>query len=161
LTNSVNGDLVILPTLFEGALREMRVGLHQLSETRFPGLRTRHYRLLGFIPPQGIRPARMVELSGLTKQALAQALAPLEEGSYVAVTPDPADRRARVVRLTDRGREVMDALVALQEGYENQWGARVGRARWTAAREVLIDLFVRSSPDTTTPVGLATPAEDQ
>jgi DNA-binding MarR family transcriptional regulator len=141
LTNTVNGIAPILPTLFEGALRELREGLYRLSDTRFPGLRTRHYRLLGFIPESGIRPARMVELSGLTKQALAQALQPLEDGGYVDVVPDPDDRRARVVRLSDRGREVIAALLDMQAGYERAWAQRVGAARWAGVREVLTELF--------------------
>jgi len=141
LTKSVNGSAVVLPTVLEGALRQLRTGLYELSDTRFPGLRTRHYRLLGFIPDEGIRPARMVELSGLTKQALAQALEPLEQDGYVDVVPDPADRRARVVRLTPRGREVIAAIHDMQEGYERRWAERVGADRWGAARQVLLDLF--------------------
>ena len=132
---------MILPALFEIALRSLREGLHELSDARFPGLRTRHYRLLNFIPENGIRPARMVELSGLSKQALFQALAPLEAGRYVDVTPDPEDRRARVVRLSDRGREVIAALQAMQARYERAWAAEVGAERWTATREVLVQLF--------------------
>ena len=141
MTNGVNGDSPILPTLFEGALRELRTGLHELSDTCFPGLRTRHYRLLGFIPEEGIRPARMVELSGLTKQALAQALAPLEDGGYVEVVADPGDRRARVVRLSERGREVIAALGDMQAAYERTWSDRVGAERWSEARAVLTQLF--------------------
>ena len=60
----------------------------------------------------------MVELTGLTKQALFQALAPLEAGRYVVVTPDPEDRRTRVVRLSDRGHEVLEALQQMQARYE-------------------------------------------
>ena len=127
--------------MLEGALRQLRNGLHELSEERFPGLRTRHYRLLTFVPDGGIRPARMVELSGLTKQALAQALEPLQQGGYVDVVPDPADRRARVVRLTARGREVIAAILDMQEGYERRWAEQVGEERWRTAREVLLDLF--------------------
>jgi DNA-binding MarR family transcriptional regulator len=81
--------------------------------------------------------------SGLTKQALAQALVPLEAGGYLEVLPDPADRRARIVRRTDRGHDVVDAVLELQRGYEQQWAARVGEDRWNAAREVLTELFLR------------------
>jgi DNA-binding MarR family transcriptional regulator len=143
LTNRVNGVAPILPTLFEGALRELREGLYRLSDTRFLGLRTRHYRLLGFVPDDGIRPARMVELSGLTKQALAQALEPLQDGGYVDVGADPGDRRARIVRLTDRGAEVIAALREMQAGYERTWADRVGAERWNATRDVLQELFDR------------------
>ena len=143
MTNRVNGVSPILPTLFEGALRELREGLYRLSDTRFPGLRTRHYRLLGFVPDDGIRPARMVELTGLTKQALAQALEPLQDGGYVDVVADPGDRRARIVRLTDRGAEVIAALLEMQAGYESTWADRVGMERWNATRDVLQELFDR------------------
>src|SRR5690348_13252868 len=100
-------------------------------------MRTRHYRLLSLIPDGGVRLARVVEVTGLTKQALAQALEPLEAGGYVDVVPDPTDRRARVVRRTDRGREVIAALRQLQERYEQAWAAEVGPDRWLAARAVL------------------------
>lgn len=142
MTNVVNGPPVILPMLFERALLSLREGIYELSATRFPGLRTRHYRLLGFIPADGIRPARMVELSGLSKQALFQALAPLEAGRYVLVAPDPDDRRARIVRLSDRGHEVMGALVEVQARYERAWAADVGTERWASTRAVLSELFV-------------------
>ena len=141
MTKSVNGSPAVLPNMLEGALRQLRTGLQELSETRFPGLRTRHYRLLTFVPDGGIRPARMVELSGLTKQALAQALEPLQQGHYVDVVPDPADRRARVVRLTPRGREVIAAVLDMQASYERRWAERVGEDRWRGARQVLLDLF--------------------
>lgn len=129
--------------LFEIALRRLREGLQLLSDTRFPGLRTRHYRLLGLIPADGIRPARMAELSGLSKQALFQALAPLEEGRYVVVALDPDDRRARIVRLSDRGHEVIAALEEVQARYEQAWAAEVGAERWATTREVLVQLFAR------------------
>lgn len=122
-------------------MRQLRSGLHELSDARFPGLRTRHYRLLSFVPDDGIRLADVVDTSGLTKQALAQALAPLETGGYVHVTPDPADRRARIVRRTDRGREVVHAVRAMQEDFERRWAEQVGADRWASARQVLDELF--------------------
>lgn len=143
MTNGVNGvSRVVLPNVFEGAMREFRAGLYELSEAHYPGLRTRHYRLLTFIPDDGIRLTRVAETSGLTKQALAQALAPLQAGGYLDVLPDPADRRARIVRRTDRGHEVVDAVLGLQRTFEERWSARVGAERWAAAREVLVELFL-------------------
>lgn len=141
MTNVVNGTDAVLPTLLELGLRQLREGLRELSESRFPGLRTRHYRLLGFITDEGVRLSRIADVSGLTKQALAQALVPLESGGYVAVLPDPDDRRARIVRRTDRGRDVVGAMLHMQGRYEQRWAAQVGAERWTAARAVLVELF--------------------
>jgi DNA-binding MarR family transcriptional regulator len=144
LTNRVNGDSrVVLPTVFEGALRQFRSGLYELSAARYPGLRARHYRLLSFVPDEGIRLSRVAEASGLTKQALAQALAPLQAGGYLEVVPDPADRRARIVRRTDHGHAVVDAVLTLQRRFEERWAAQVGPERWAAARDVLAELFLR------------------
>jgi hypothetical protein len=41
-----------------------------------------------------------------SKQAMAQLVAHLEEHGYVERVPDPHDRRAKLVRTTERGREV-------------------------------------------------------
>ncbi|SNS77953.1 transcriptional regulator, MarR family [Geodermatophilus saharensis] len=124
-------------------MSRVRDDLYALSEARFPGLRMRHYRLLSLLPPEGERLSRMTVDSGLTKQALAQALAPLEAGGYVEVVPDPGDRRARLVRLTDRGREVNDAARDRLAAVEQDWAQRVGPERYAVARGVLADLASR------------------
>src|SRR4051794_41826043 len=85
-------------------MTRLRGDLHDLSESRFPGLRARHYRLLSRLPGDGARSSHLALASGLSKQALAQTLVPLQEGGYVEVVPDPLDRRARVPRPPPRGR---------------------------------------------------------
>ena len=42
----------------------------------------------------------------MTKQSMAQLVAHLERHGYVERIPDPADGRAKLVRATERGREV-------------------------------------------------------
>jgi DNA-binding MarR family transcriptional regulator len=143
LSTAVNGrPEPLVSTLFELMMLRLRGELYALSDARFPGLRARHYRLLSFLPPEGERLSRLTEDSGLTKQALAQALAPLEAGGYVEVGPDPSDRRARLVRLSPRGREVNEAVRARLAGVEREWAVRVGEDRWASARAVLTDLAV-------------------
>jgi DNA-binding MarR family transcriptional regulator len=139
LSDFVNGSPLIT-ALLETAMKRIRDDLYALSDTRFPGLRMRHYRLLSFVPPEGERLSRMTADSGLTKQALAQALAPLEDGGYVEVVPDPSDRRARLVRLTDRGRAVNEAVRHHLSDVERDWARRVGEERYAVARAVLADL---------------------
>jgi DNA-binding MarR family transcriptional regulator len=141
LSTAVNGrPEPLVSMLLELAMKRVRDELYALSDARYPGLRTRHYRLLALLPADGERVSRLTEHSGLTKQALAQALAPLEAGGYVEVGPDPADRRARLVRLSPLGREANAAVRARLAGVEQEWAARVGAERWAAARAVLADL---------------------
>ncbi len=137
----------LVTTLLESAMHELRGELYAMSERHFPGLRVRHYRLLSFVPPEGERLTRMGADAGLTKQALAQALAPLEAGGYVEVLPDPSDGRARIVRLTELGRRVNAAVRETLAEAERNWAERVGPDRWAAARAVLADLRDRAGEE--------------
>jgi DNA-binding MarR family transcriptional regulator len=142
LTESVNGesDDPLVVALLERAMVRIRAELYALSDASFPGLRTRHYRMLAMLPPGGERLTRLAGVSGLTKQALAQALEPLQAGGYVEVVPDPSDGRARLVRLTDRGRQANDAVRSHLAAVEREWAGRVGEERYAVARAVLADL---------------------
>ncbi|MFB9375696.1 MarR family winged helix-turn-helix transcriptional regulator [Kineococcus gynurae] len=145
MTDSVNGPW--LPALLEHALRRLRPTLLTLSEDRFPGLRARHYRLLVMLPTGGERLSRLAEVAGLTKQALAQTLDPLLAAGFVEVGPDPADGRARLVRRTSAGTEVVRAVRTAMEQVEADWAAEVGAERWAVVREVLTELS-RAKPAT-------------
>src|SRR5215207_6083628 len=115
--------------VLERTMARLREDLYDLSDNRFPGLRARHYRLLTRLPQDGARSSRLAAVSGLSKQALAQTLAPLQAGGYVEVVADPHDRRSRVLRLTDRGREVDAAVRARLASVEAEWADRVGQER--------------------------------
>jgi DNA-binding MarR family transcriptional regulator len=150
LTESVNGDPgPLIVVLLEHAVQRIRAELYALSDASYPGLRTRHYRLLSMVPPEGERLSRMATTSGLTKQALAQTLEPLQAGGYVEVVPDPADGRARLVRLTGRGRAVDDDARRRIAAVEREWAGRVGEERYAVTRAVLADLTGR--PGTAAP----------
>lgn len=141
MSDSVNAVPALPVTaLLERLLARLRPELYALSEAHFPGLRARHYRLLSFLPAEGERLTRIAVASGLTKQALAQALLPLEAGGYVEVVPDPVDRRARVVRLTDLGRTVNAAVAQRLAAVEQTWAERVGVEQYATARAVLRDV---------------------
>ncbi|MFW3171511.1 MarR family winged helix-turn-helix transcriptional regulator [Geodermatophilus sp. CPCC 206100] len=146
--STVVNDRAELPVsmLFEVAMRRVRDELYALSDDRYPGLRSRHYRLLALLPAEGERVSRLTEDSGLTKQALAQALAPLEAGGFVEVLPDPTDRRARLVRLSPLGREANQAVRDRLGDVEREWASRVGPDRWAQARAVLADLALAGPP---------------
>ncbi|MFC5064895.1 MarR family winged helix-turn-helix transcriptional regulator [Actinomycetospora atypica] len=112
-----------------------------MSDEHAPGLGARHHRLLAALPVAGTRVARLAEVSGLTKQALAQTLQPLLDGGYVEVMPDPDDRRARLVRRTATGHRVEAALRAALGRREEELAERVGADRWAVAASVLRELW--------------------
>ena len=61
-------------------------------------------------PARGTRQSDLVARSRLTKQAVNQLLAELEASDLVERVVDPEDRRAKVVRYTERG------MAMLREG---------------------------------------------
>jgi DNA-binding MarR family transcriptional regulator len=59
--------------------------------------------LLDHLPPEGISQAALAAAAGLTKQAVQQSLDQLEAHGVIRRDPDPADRRARRIVLTELG----------------------------------------------------------
>jgi DNA-binding MarR family transcriptional regulator len=97
-------------------------------------------RLLDVIPAAG---CRIVDLSGelrVTKQGLGQLVAQLAAGGYLETVPDPADRRAKLVRRTARGDEVTRTIRALLTRVEARWRREVGAERYAVFRAVLSEL---------------------
>ncbi len=62
-------------------------------------------------PPYRMNPTKLFNAVILSSGAMTNRLDRLEEMGLVAREPDPSDRRGRLVALTDKGRETVDAAV--------------------------------------------------
>ncbi len=66
----------------------------------------------------GLRLTELAKRAHTTKQAMRYTVNRLEEAGYLERVPDPADGRAKVIRLTERGwalRRVADEIMASME----------------------------------------------
>ncbi|MDB5736393.1 MAG: transcriptional regulator [Sphingomonas bacterium] len=71
--------------------------------------------LLATLRRQGAMPAaRLAEAEGLQPQSLSRLLATLEEGGLIEREPDPEDRRALVIRITQPGRQALRADMVMR-----------------------------------------------
>ncbi len=61
---------------------------------------------------EGESPARLARAFQVTKGAMTYTLQQLEGHGYVTIEADPADARAKIVRMTKKGRRARDAGVA-------------------------------------------------
>lgn len=61
---------------------------------------------------EGESPARLARAFQVTKGAMTYTLQQLEGHGYVTIEPDPSDARAKIVRMTKKGRRARDAGVA-------------------------------------------------
>jgi DNA-binding MarR family transcriptional regulator len=103
-------------------------------------LRGSHLRVLSLIPADGIRPTELAGVAGMTKQSLGEFVDALQRIGCVEVVVDPADRRARIVTPTPKGRKLQDRVAEVFAEIEREWSTAVGPRQWATFRKVLTHL---------------------
>jgi DNA-binding MarR family transcriptional regulator len=87
----------------------------RLHQEGFDDLVPRHGAVLAYLRVDGIRATELARRSGQHKQVVGKNVDELEALGYVERRPDPADRRAKLLVPTARGRaemETADAIMA-------------------------------------------------
>lgn len=82
--------------------------------------------VMRFLGQDGLRIGTIAQLAGVSKQAVSQQVGYLERHGYVTVEPDPADQRAKVVHLTQRGWKTRDVCRPLFGDIEERWDRHYG-----------------------------------
>jgi DNA-binding MarR family transcriptional regulator len=127
-----------LPPLLEDAKSAGFEELHRrLTERGYADIRHAHGCVFRFVEREGVRLTDLAELAGLSKQAVGEFVAELEAMGYVERVPDPADRRAKIIRLTPRGMEAKEAALEIFAAIERDWAERIGEKRVEALRDAL------------------------
>lgn len=103
-------------------------------------------RVAARIGPDGTRVSDLAAQARITKQSAAFLVEQLETAGYVARVPDPADGRARLVRLTPRADKVVRAANTEVERVLTEWADHVGGDRLRQLYEVLLDLREVTDP---------------
>jgi DNA-binding MarR family transcriptional regulator len=111
-----------------------------LAAKGFPDIRPAHSGVFRHIALSGSRVSELADRGRMTKQSMAYLVDSLADGGYVTIVPDPADGRAKLVRLTPRGREVWAALVALSREVEEDFAARLEPGKMATLRDLLGEL---------------------
>jgi DNA-binding MarR family transcriptional regulator len=78
----------------------------------YDDLNAAHVGLWRYPGLEGLRPSQLADRVGITKQSVNDLLGPLEQHGYLLRVPDPADGRARVIRLTSKGRRLEQTIYA-------------------------------------------------
>ena len=104
---------------------------------RYPGL-------------DGLRPSQLADLAGITKQSVNDLLGHLERHGYLGRVPDLADGRARVIRLTSKGRRLEQTIYAEAGAAEMQLAEILGPRRFAqlhSSLELLAERFDEATND--------------
>lgn len=123
--------------LFRCARRVNELALERLSaRTRLP-IRASHTALFPHVDLEGTRQTELARRLGVSKQAVNQLVSELEELGVLERVPDPSDRRATLVRFTQKkGRSLLDGLALLGE-IERELEQAIGKERMEALHDAL------------------------
>ncbi|GAA3461486.1 MarR family winged helix-turn-helix transcriptional regulator [Saccharothrix longispora] len=95
---------------------------------------------------------------GLTRQAVRETANALAREGAVELRDNPADRRAKLLVLTDRGRRALREVERRQAEWANELGGRIALPELRAVTGLLRDLGdLVGAPD---PAGSPTPAAE-
>jgi len=109
----------------------------RLNQEGFVGLRSSHGCIFRFVDSDGSRLTVLAERSSLTKQAVGEVADELERLGYVQRVSDPADRRAKLIRLTPLGHRAQASARRIFGEIEAEWEQRFGAERVAGMRELL------------------------
>ena len=112
----------------------------RLAVAGYTGLRMRHSVLLNALGPDGGRITALAAELGMTKQAMGELVDDLESNGYLERTADPSDRRARVIRYTDKGRAALAMAYEIIPAIEREYAERVGVDRYREVKSTLAEL---------------------
>ena len=123
---------------FQGLIDQLVADLHKAG---YKEIRSAHSRVFEHLPAKGARVARMAEAAQMTQQSMTELVDYLEELGYVERLPDPSDRRAKIVRLTETGTKLSAAGRDAMRKIDASWEARLGKERLHDMRLALAEVL--------------------
>ncbi len=115
--------------------------INELNAAGFEELRVPHMAVLQFPGPDGVRPGVLADRAGTSKQAMNQLLRSLEALGYLARSDAPDEGRARIVRLTRRGRSAYAKIHEILRDIEHEWSKELGARRFTELKGLLLQVW--------------------
>jgi len=103
----------------------------------FDDLNAAHVALWRYPGLDGLRPSQLADRSGITKQSVNDLLRHLERQGYLERVLDAADGRARVIRLTPRGRQLEQRIYTEAGAAEQRIADTLGPRRFAELRKSL------------------------
>jgi len=100
-----------------------------------------HSAVFAQIDPEGSRLTDLARGANVSPQAMGELVDELEELGYVERRPDPTDRRAKLIALTERGHDCIAAGIATIQGIEERIDQILGERGHAQLRRLLDDLL--------------------
>jgi DNA-binding MarR family transcriptional regulator len=133
----------LLSLAFDAMISEFR---GEIEKSEFDDIRQTHACVFRYVKGSGLRLTEIAELTNMTKQSVGEVVDDLAERGYVERVPDPADGRAKLICLTERGQEAQDFGFGIFATIEDRWSERYGADRIAGLREILEEIVAAEAP---------------
>lgn len=118
--------------------------IHDLNKAGFDDLSLPHIAVLQYPGPEGVRPGKLAERAGMSKQAMNQLLRSLEELGYITRRDETAGSRARIVRFTHRGQSAFLRIMQILREVEHEWSITLGSKEFAQLKKLLYRVWLSS-----------------
>ncbi len=133
----------LLDFAFDALIEEF---LEELQRSEFDDIRLVHGCVFRHMRESGLRLTEIAERGNMTKQSAGEVVDDLVARGYVERVPDPDDRRAKIVRFTERGEAAQSYGFHLLAEIEKRWGERYGAERIAGLRATLEGIAAVEAP---------------
>jgi DNA-binding MarR family transcriptional regulator len=110
-----------------------------------------HTHVTAYIQAEGSRLTELAAQARMTLPAMSELVDDLQRLGIVERRPDPSDGRAKLICITDAGRQAMRTARGIIAGIEADYAQRVGPERFEAAAQTLDELLRALTPSGTDP----------
>ncbi|NKY29941.1 MarR family winged helix-turn-helix transcriptional regulator [Nocardia gamkensis] len=131
------GEPTLLKLLSQATAAYERALNDELRARLDDRLRPAHYAVFRYLDPAGSRITALAEAAGMTQQSMGELVTYLERRGLVRRRVDPADRRARVVLVTEVGRAALDVAEQRIHQLERTVAQALGERRLAETRAAL------------------------
>jgi len=139
------GDRPRLGALLRLAWQRVRERIYTgVRDDGYGDLNPAHVALFRYEGFDGRRPTQLAEAMQITKQSVNDLLRHLERHGYVECRSDPADKRARLVHLTARGRRLDAAVRTHARAAERELAEELGEERFRDFYKMLVKIVACS-----------------
>lgn len=117
-----------------------------LQEAGFDDWTLAQCRVFQRIAPNGSRLTDLADQAQVSKQSAGVMVDQLERLGYVRRAPDPADGRARLIVIEDRGRQAVAVARATLEEIYAEWKSYLGTRNFALLQQILDQLLEITDP---------------
>ena len=119
-----------------------------LHASGFPDYRSTYRSIFMWTRAEGSRITELAELAQITQQSMSELVAEVERRGYVERIPDPTDRRALLVRRTERGWHVNAISRQTVAQAQEEWEAQLGVPEYAQTLAALRHIVTLIAPPT-------------